>query len=60
LFAAVYPPIAEHTGYSIPEVHEVCKQMFLPGRTMSIGDNMKGARFNRTAMNDHVVCKACA
>lgn len=40
LFAAVYPPIAEHTGYSIPEVHEVCKQMFLPERTMSIGDKM--------------------
>jgi hypothetical protein len=37
LFAAVYPPIAEHTGYSIPEVHEVCKQMFLPPRQLSIG-----------------------
>lgn len=40
LFAAVYPPIAEHTGYSVPEVHEVCKQMFLPPRQMSIGDKM--------------------
>jgi hypothetical protein len=37
LFAAVYPPIAEHTGYSIPELHEVCKQMFLPPRQLSIG-----------------------
>lgn len=38
LFAAVYPPIAEHTGYSVPEVHEVCKQMFLPPRQMTVGD----------------------
>jgi len=36
LFAAVYPPIAEHTGYSVPEVHEVCKQMFLPPRILTI------------------------
>jgi len=40
LWAAVYPVIAEHTGNSIPEIHEVCKQMFLPPRQMSISDRM--------------------
>jgi hypothetical protein len=38
LFAAVYPPIAEHTGYSIPETHEAMKALFLPPRHMSVGD----------------------
>jgi hypothetical protein len=59
LFAAVYPPIAEHTGYSIPEVHEVCKQMFLPERTMSIGDKMikvpgSTARLTTAEMMDYI------
>ena len=40
LWAAVYSVIAEHTGNSIPEIHEVCKQMFLPPRQMSISDRM--------------------
>jgi hypothetical protein len=35
LLAAVYPPIAARTGYLIPEV---CKQMFLPPRQLTIGD----------------------
>jgi hypothetical protein len=38
LWAAVYPVIAEHNGNSIPEIHEICKQMFLPPRQMSIGE----------------------
>ena len=59
LFAAVYPPIAEHTGYSIPEVHEVCKQMFLPPRQMSIGDRMvtvagSTARLTTAEMMDYI------
>jgi hypothetical protein len=59
LFAAVYPPIAEHTGYSIPEVHEVCKQMFLPERTMSIGGKMikvpgSTARLTTAEMMDYI------
>jgi hypothetical protein len=28
LWAAVYPVIAEHTGNSIPEIHEVCSRCF--------------------------------
>jgi hypothetical protein len=59
LFAAVYPPIAEHTGYSVPEVHEVCKQMFLPERTMTIGDRMikvpgSSARLTSPEMSEYI------
>jgi hypothetical protein len=59
LFAAVYPPIAEHTGYAIPEVHEVCKQLFLPSRQMSIGDKMvtvagSTARLTTAEMMDYI------
>jgi len=38
LFAAVYPPIAKHTGHAATEVHEICKQTFLPPRQLSIGN----------------------
>jgi hypothetical protein len=59
LWAAVYPPIAEHTGYSIPETHEVCKQLFLPSRQMSIGDKMvtvagSTARLTTAEMMDYI------
>jgi hypothetical protein len=59
LFAAVYPPIAEHTGYSVPEVHEVCKQIFLPPRQMSIGDKMitvpgSTARLTTAEMGEYI------
>ena len=59
LFAAVYPPIAEHTGYSIPEVHEVCKQMFPPERSMSIGERVvtvpgSTARLTTGEMMDYI------
>lgn len=50
LFAAVYPPIAEHCGYSVPEVHEVCKQMFLPPRQMAVGDKMITVAGSTTAL----------
>ncbi|MGZ4869672.1 MAG: hypothetical protein ACXV2F_04860 [Halobacteriota archaeon] len=49
LWAAVYPVIAEHNGNSIPEVHESCKQMFLPPRQMSIGEDGDGRRLDCTA-----------
>ncbi len=59
LFAAVYLPIAEHTGYSVPEVHEVCKQLFPPERQMSIGDGMvtvvgSTARLTTAEMMDYI------
>jgi hypothetical protein len=59
LWAAVYPVIAEHCGYSIPETHEVCKQMFLPPRQMSIGDRMvtvagSTARLTTAEMMDYI------
>jgi hypothetical protein len=59
LWAAVHPPIAEHTGYSIPEVHEVCKQMFLPPRQLSIGDRIvtvagSTARLTTAEMMDYI------
>jgi hypothetical protein len=59
LWAAVYPPIAEHTGYAVNEVHEVCKQMFLPPRQMSIGDKMvtvagSTARLTTAEMMDYI------
>ena len=40
LWAAVCPPIAEHTGNAIPEIHEICKQMFLAPRHLTIADKM--------------------
>lgn len=59
LFAAVYPVIAEHCGYSIPETHEVCKQLFLPPRQMSIGDRMvtvpgSTARLTTAEMGEYI------
>jgi hypothetical protein len=59
LWAAVYPPIAEHTGNSHPEIHEICKQMFLPPRQMSIGDRMvtvagSTARLTTAEMMDYI------
>jgi hypothetical protein len=59
LWAAVYPVIAEHTGNSIPEIHEVCKQMFLPPRQMSIGDGIvtvagSTARLTTAEMMDYI------
>lgn len=59
LFAAVYPPIAEHAGYSVPEVHEVCKQLFLPPRQLSIGDQTvtvagSTARLTTAEMMDYI------
>ena len=58
LWAAVYPVIAEHNGNSIPEVHESCKQMFLPPRQMS-GDKMvtvagSTARLTTAEMMDYI------
>jgi hypothetical protein len=38
LFAAVYSPIAEHTGYAVMECHEICKKLFLTPRQLAVGD----------------------
>jgi hypothetical protein len=38
LFAAVYSPIAEHTGYAVMECHEICKKLFLAPRQLTVGD----------------------
>ena len=59
LWAAVYPPIAKHTGYSVPEVHEVCKKLFLPSRQLSIGDQTvivagSTARLTTAEMMDYI------
>jgi hypothetical protein len=59
LFAAVYPPIAEHTGYSVPEVHEACKRMFIPDRHMTLGQGTvtiagSTARFTTGEMVEYI------
>lgn len=38
-FGIVLPPIAEHTGYSVPEAHEVMKAMHLPRPDAENGKN---------------------
>lgn len=37
-WGVVYAVIADHTGHTADEVHEVMKQMFCPARTIRIGD----------------------
>lgn len=38
LWAGVYPLIAEHTGYTTEEVHEVMKYECLPRKEITVGE----------------------
>ena len=37
MWSVVYQAIADYTGHSTEEVHEFCKQMFLPRKFVQIG-----------------------
>lgn len=42
--------VSEYTGYDKEDIHEFCKQSFLPGRTIEI-EGMEAIRYTTTALN---------